>query len=185
MQEDWKEASVSFLCGCPGGSKAFLSMFRAKRSEISDTVTPFSVFSLVFCGRRDDFSWVTVLFCFLLFSAEPMAYGGSRAKSWIGAIAAGLHHSHSNVGSEPCLWLTPQFTATTDLTHWARPGIKPASLRILVRFVTPKPQQELQFLMFDSQKPSSLILLLHLWIRKPRCSLLGTGRQFRLQKPSP
>ena len=36
--------------------------------------------------------------------------------------------AHSNVGS----W-----------THWARPGIEPASLWILVRLVTAQPQQEL------------------------------------------
>ena len=28
-----------------------------------------------------------------------MAYGGSQARSVIGAVAAGLHHSHSNLGS--------------------------------------------------------------------------------------
>ena len=33
----------------------------------------------------------------------PEAYGGSRARGLIGAVAAGLHHSHSNPGSEPRL----------------------------------------------------------------------------------
>ena len=28
----------------------------------------------------------------------------------IGAVAAGLHHSHSNAGSKPSLWPTPQLT---------------------------------------------------------------------------
>ena len=32
--------------------------------------------------------------------AAPAAYGGSQARGWIRAIAAGLHHSHSNVGSK-------------------------------------------------------------------------------------
>ena len=32
----------------------------------------------------------------------------------IGAVAAGLHHSHSNVGSELRLRPTPQLTATLD-----------------------------------------------------------------------
>ena len=32
---------------------------------------------------------------------------------------------------------------TGSLTHWARPGTKPASLLILVRFITPEPQWEL------------------------------------------
>ena len=32
-----------------------------------------------------------------------MAYEGSQAGGPIGAVAAGPHHSHSNVGSELCL----------------------------------------------------------------------------------
>ena len=43
-----------------------------------------------------------------------MAYGGSRARSQIGAVAAGLHHSHSHVESEPCLQPTPQLMAMPD-----------------------------------------------------------------------
>ena len=38
----------------------------------------------------------------------------SRARGRIGAVAAGLHHSHSNAGSEPRLRPTPQLTATPD-----------------------------------------------------------------------
>ena len=34
-----------------------------------------------------------------------MAYGGSQVRSRIGAVAAGLHHSHSNLGSKPHLQL--------------------------------------------------------------------------------
>ena len=34
-----------------------------------------------------------------------MAYGGSQARGGIGAVAAGQHHSHSNMGSEPYLHL--------------------------------------------------------------------------------
>ena len=43
-----------------------------------------------------------------------MAYGGSQARSPIGAVAAGLHQRHSNSGSKPCLLPTPQLTATPD-----------------------------------------------------------------------
>ena len=43
-----------------------------------------------------------------------MAYGGSRARGLIGAVAAGLHHSHSHVGSEPHLRPTPQLQAMPD-----------------------------------------------------------------------
>ena len=48
-------------------------------------------------------------FFFCLFRAAPLAYGSSKAKGLIEAVAvaAGLHHSHSNTGSEPCLWPTP------------------------------------------------------------------------------
>ena len=47
------------------------------------------------------------LFFFCLFRATPTAYGGYQASRRIGDIAASLHHSHSNVGSEPRLWPTP------------------------------------------------------------------------------
>ena len=50
-----------------------------------------------------------VLFC--LFRAAPAAYGGSQARSQIGATAAGLHHSHSNVGSKLHLQPTPELAA--------------------------------------------------------------------------
>ena len=54
------------------------------------------------------------LFAFLSFRAAPAADGGSQARGPFGAVAASLHHSHSNVGSEPCLQPTPQLTATPD-----------------------------------------------------------------------
>ena len=46
--------------------------------------------------------------------AAPAAYGGSQARGQIAAAAAGLHHSHSSVGSKMHLWPTPQITATPD-----------------------------------------------------------------------
>ena len=41
---------------------------------------------------------VVVLFCFFLWP-HPVAYGGSQARGRIGAAAASLCHSHSNMGS--------------------------------------------------------------------------------------
>ena len=41
----------------------------------------------------------------------PAAYGGSEARGQIGAVATGLHQSHSNAGSEPHLQPTSQLTA--------------------------------------------------------------------------
>ena len=53
-------------------------------------------------------------FVFCPFRATPVACGGSQARDLIGALAASLHHSHSNVGSEQRLWPTPPLTATPD-----------------------------------------------------------------------
>ena len=53
-------------------------------------------------------------FFFCLFGAAPAAYGGSQARGLTGAVASGLHQSHSNVGSESHLRPTPQLTATPD-----------------------------------------------------------------------
>ena len=57
-----------------------------------------------------------------------MACGGPQTKGQIEASAASLRHSHSNTGS---------------LTHRVRPGIEPASLWMLVRFIYAEPQREL------------------------------------------
>ena len=57
------------------------------------------------------------MFVFGLFAisrAASAAYGGSQARGLIGAVAAGLHQSHSNSGSELCLRLTPQLTGMPD-----------------------------------------------------------------------
>ena len=43
-----------------------------------------------------------------------MAHGGSQARGPIGAIAAGLRHSHSSARSEPHLPPTPQPTTMLD-----------------------------------------------------------------------
>ena len=54
-------------------------------------------------------------FCLFAFPrAASAAYGGSQARGLIGAVAAGLHHNHSNAGSEPHLRPTPQLTAMPD-----------------------------------------------------------------------
>ena len=58
------------------------------------------------------------LVIFGLFRDAPGAYGGSQAKGLIGAVAAGLRHSHShsysNTKSKPCLQPTSQLMATLD-----------------------------------------------------------------------
>jgi len=91
-------------------------------------LTPLDQISRSFSSNRESLSTlphllpsspITVFhhlfFCLFVFSrAAPMAYGGSQARSLIRAVAAGLHQSHSNTGSEPHLQPTPQLTATRD-----------------------------------------------------------------------
>ena len=68
-------------------------------------------------GTTINLIFLFFVFCFVFFDisrATLAAYGGSQARGPIGAIAAGLHHSHSNTGSEPHLQPTPQLTAMLD-----------------------------------------------------------------------
>ena len=76
------------------------------------------------------------IFCmFLLSRAAPTAYGGSQVGGQIGAEAAGLHHSHSNrrIWAASTTYTTAHGNAGS-FTHWARPGIEPATSGFLVRF---------------------------------------------------
>ena len=53
-------------------------------------------------------------FFFFFFRAPPTAHGGSQTRGRIQAAAAGLHGSHSNARSKPCLRPIPQLTARPD-----------------------------------------------------------------------
>ena len=52
--------------------------------------------------------------CVCVFRATGAASGSSQARGQIGATAVGLHHSHSNARSEPCLQPMPQLMAVLD-----------------------------------------------------------------------
>ena len=64
-------------------------------------------------------SFFFFFFFFGLFSAASMAYGGSLARGQIRAVAAGLCHKHSNMGSKSHLRPTPHTAHgnTGSLTH--------------------------------------------------------------------
>ena len=83
------------------------------------------------------------LFCF--FRATPMAYGSSQARDQIRAVAASLHHSKHGIQAMTTTYTTTHGNARS-LTHYVRPGIKPTSSWILVRFITAELQ--LLFLIF-------------------------------------
>ena len=53
-------------------------------------------------------------FFFFLFRAAPAAYVGPQARGQIGAVAASLHRSHSNMGSELPQRPTLQLTSMPD-----------------------------------------------------------------------
>ena len=56
--------------------------------------------------NREDFIYLYSFWSFCLFRAAPAAQRDSQARGQIRAIAAGLHHTHSNAGSELCLQTT-------------------------------------------------------------------------------
>ena len=85
-----------------------------------------------------------------LLRATLTAYGRSQARGWIRTAAAGLHHSHSNVGSKPVFDPRHSSQQHQTLTHWVRPGIKSASSWILVGFITAEPWWELSIFFFLS-----------------------------------
>ena len=68
--------------------------------------------------EKNNFTIILAIFfvvvVFYLSSAAPLAYGSSQARCLTGVVAAGLHHSCSNAGSELRLQPTPQLTATPD-----------------------------------------------------------------------
>ena len=94
--------------------------------------------------------WRCSLFLFiyldlLSLGATSTAYGGSQPRDRIWAVAASLHHSDSNVGSEPHLWATytTAHSNAGSLTHWSSPRIQPVFSWILVGSLTTEPHWEL------------------------------------------
>ena len=71
-------------------------------------------------------------------------YGSSQARSQIRAVAAGLCHKPEKLGIQAAsATYTTAHGNAGSLTHWARPGIKPTSSWMLVRFVSAELWQEL------------------------------------------
>ena len=71
----------------------------------------------------------------MLFRATPTAHGGSQAGGRIRAAAAGLHHSHSHARGSLVCTLPHRSWQHQILNPLSRPGMEPASSRILVEFV--------------------------------------------------
>ena len=69
-------------------------------------------FIFVYGVRECSFFFFPPIFFF--FGAIPIAYRGSQARGLIGAIAAGLHHSHSSTRSKLRLRPTLQLMAVPE-----------------------------------------------------------------------
>ena len=64
-----------------------------------------------------------MIFFFAFFRAAPLAYGGFQARGLIRAVAASLHQSHSNAGSEPSLLFQVDRMASSAELDMTLPGI--------------------------------------------------------------
>ena len=86
-------------------------------------------------------SKIITIFSFFFFFFYPraasVAYGSSQARDHIGAAAAGLYHSckQCEIQATMSVIYTRAHGKVGSLTHWARPGIEPASPQILVGFI--------------------------------------------------
>ena len=72
-----------------------------------------------------------------------MAYGSSQARGQIGAAAAGLHHSYSNVDPSCDYDLPHSSQQCRILNPLSKARVKHTSSRILVRFISTVPPREL------------------------------------------
>ena len=77
-----------------------------------------------------------IFFYFCVFSrATPVACGGSQARGLISCSHRPVPEPQQHqIQAAPATYTTAH-SNTGSLTHWARPGIKPATAWFLVRFV--------------------------------------------------
>ena len=126
-------AAVGFLTHCATAGIPDMDYFWVRHREqkrrchitaLSKLISEATWNMSIYCLRQTSIfashlSCLLFFFFFIsgLFRAAPMAYGNSQARGQIGAVAAGLHHSHSHVGSarsKPSLRPTWKLTATQD-----------------------------------------------------------------------
>ena len=107
--------------------KAYLKLLRIFiiRDLTSNVFIAVTSFGTVW-GLCITFFLIFILFyyflIFCLLRAAFVAYGGSQTRGWIGTVAAGLHHSHSNARFKLCLRPAPHLIATLDTlpTEWGQ-----------------------------------------------------------------
>ena len=75
-------------------------MVRIIRPGLLNIIVFFSPRPIIFNNKQHFLPSFHSFFLLGLFKAAPAACGSSQARGWNRAEAAGLHHSHSNTGSE-------------------------------------------------------------------------------------
>ena len=99
---------LEFLCTINGGERI---------PSLQQNISATSLMGGKACTLWETRHSIFILFYFCLFAISggaPVANGGSQARGQVGAIAAGLHQSHSKARSELRLRPTPQLTAMPD-----------------------------------------------------------------------
>ena len=126
----------SNLCHSSDNAR-FLTCWATRETRSSSNWTLNSV------SRSKGYLYTTnSLFLFCLFRATPGAYGSYSSRGQIGATAAGLHHSHSIAGSEPCLRQHHSSQQHQILNPLTDARDRSLVLWILVEFITTEPQRE-------------------------------------------
>ena len=118
-------------------------------NDFKNNIRPFQNTSMIDMGSYNlQIYYLFIYIC--LFRTTPVAYGSSQARDQIGAAAAGLHHSHSNAGSESCLRPTTAHGNTRSLTQMSKARNPTHILMDLVGFIPTKPWHESLLLYFDA-----------------------------------
>ena len=96
----------------------------------------------------------------MLFQDAPTAYGSYQARGLIEATAtaAGLPRPQQLGIWATSVTYTTAHSNTESLTHWARPGIEPASSWLLARFIPLSHDRNSQKIYFKNKLNNSLIL---------------------------
>ena len=113
-----------------------------KLPKVTQVTKDHSLSSQAFCHTPCSMSPIhkdhPPLFFFLLFRATPAVYGSSLARGRIRVASCWPTPEPQQHGIwAPSVTYTTVHSSTRSLTHWMRPGIKPASSQTLCRVLNP------------------------------------------------
>ena len=112
-------------------------------------------------------------FFFFLFRAKPSAFGGSQARGLL-ELQLPAYTQPRRIWATSVTYTTAHHN-TLSLTHWARPGIKPATSWLLIKFVSAASQWKL---------PKTWKNALHHWLEKCKSELPQDTTSHQAEWPS-